>query len=248
MCYFEKSVISVQTESLTLLETVLFPFVKHVRPCSSNVHNFWTTVSLQAHNTGMNQTDDQTEMKRTHILLLNRALLAVMSVRDADATTNHATAFVRAVVALVTHARQCMRFYIRVAHYTLAVACGQHQKGDTKRDTISKQRRRINNTTFRRAVCMHLHFSHRRPIAAYIPFTILSQARVKRGAKTTKTARTDARLLAAHNKVRVCAPTRQQSACCIFINATDTMKWQGRQTTRPNRRKHTYDVLPYSQS
>ena len=59
----------------------------------------------------------------THILFLQRALLAVVGIRDAKAATDDAAPGVRAVVALVADAHQGRRPHVTVAHDALAIAC-----------------------------------------------------------------------------------------------------------------------------
>lgn len=58
----------------------------------------------------------------THILLLLRALAAVVGVADANATTNDAAALEGAVVALIAHVYQRRGPHVAVADDALAVA------------------------------------------------------------------------------------------------------------------------------
>lgn len=59
--------------------------------------------------------------KRTYVFFLLRTLLAIISVRNAYPSADHATSRVRAVVALVAHTHQSSRPYVRVANNALAV-------------------------------------------------------------------------------------------------------------------------------
>lgn len=57
----------------------------------------------------------------THILFLQRALLAVVRIGDAHAATDDAAALVRTIVALLTHAHQRCRSHIRVTDGALTI-------------------------------------------------------------------------------------------------------------------------------
>lgn len=58
----------------------------------------------------------------THVLLLERALSAVIGVRDADCAANDALALKRAVVTLIAYMHENVRPNVRVANNALAVA------------------------------------------------------------------------------------------------------------------------------
>jgi hypothetical protein len=58
----------------------------------------------------------------THVLLLDRALAAVVRVRHPDGPADDAAALEHAKAALVAHAHERVRAHVRVAHGALAVA------------------------------------------------------------------------------------------------------------------------------
>lgn len=57
-----------------------------------------------------------------YVLLHYRALLAVIRIRNAGTSTNHATTLVRSVVALIADMNQRAGSDIRIANHALAIA------------------------------------------------------------------------------------------------------------------------------
>ena len=116
---------SAARDRLLFLEAVFFSFVKEIRLCCTQIHHFWTPVSLQQHNIIVSTTCDARykREKSAYVLLLHCALSAIVRIRDADAAAHDAAALVRAVVALVADAHERVRVNVRVADHALAVAC-----------------------------------------------------------------------------------------------------------------------------
>lgn len=86
---------------LLLLEPVLLSLIEQVRFGGSQVNNLWTAVS---------------------VLFLDRALLAVVGIRDTGSSTDDTSSLIRSVVAFIADPDQGTRTHVRVADDTLAVA------------------------------------------------------------------------------------------------------------------------------
>ena len=66
----------------------------------------------------------------SHILFLNSALLAVVSIRHAGAATDGAPPLVGPVVTLITDSHKSARAHVRVTHHTFPITCaaGRNEK------------------------------------------------------------------------------------------------------------------------
>lgn len=96
----------------SLLKAILLPLVEEVGLGAAEVDDLGAAVA---------------------VLLLLRALLAVVGVGDADAAADDAPPLERAVVALVAHADERARPDVRVADHALAVALlAQPPDGDPR--------------------------------------------------------------------------------------------------------------------
>ena len=97
---------------LPLFEPILLPLIEEIRFGASQIHDLRTAVP---------------------VLLLNRAFLAVVCIRDTGSATDHAPALIRAIVALVADADECGGTDIRVTDHALAVTLlTQAADGDTR--------------------------------------------------------------------------------------------------------------------
>lgn len=86
---------------LSFLESILLPLIEQIGLAAAEIHDLWAAVS---------------------VLLQQRALLAVVRVRNAGATADHASALIGAVVALIADSNQCARSHVRVADHAFAIA------------------------------------------------------------------------------------------------------------------------------
>lgn len=97
---------------LSSLESILFSFIEQIRLGAPEIYNLRATVS---------------------IFLLDRAFLAVVSVRDSGSAADHATALVRAVIALVAYSHQGAGSHVRIADHAFPVAfLAQSSDGDSR--------------------------------------------------------------------------------------------------------------------
>lgn len=96
----------------SLLEAIFLPLIEEVSLRAPQVDNLRAPVP---------------------ILLLLRALFAVVGVRDPNPTTNYTTALERAVITLVTYAYERARPHIRIADHAFSVALlAQAANGDAR--------------------------------------------------------------------------------------------------------------------
>ena len=86
---------------LPFFETVFFPFVKEICLRATEIDNFRTTVS---------------------VFLLDCAFLAIICVRNAGPSADHAPSLVGAVIALVADPYQSARPHVRIADDAFTVA------------------------------------------------------------------------------------------------------------------------------
>lgn len=70
------------------------------------------------------QIKDQIEsLEYTHILLLDGALLTVISIGDSGASTDHTAPLIGAIVTLITYAHQGAGTHVGITDHTLAITC-----------------------------------------------------------------------------------------------------------------------------
>lgn len=88
------------THPSPLLEAVFFAFIEEICLRASQIDNLWATIS---------------------ILLLDGALLTVISIGDSGASTDHTAPLIGAIVTLITYAHQGAGTHVGITDHTLAI-------------------------------------------------------------------------------------------------------------------------------
>ena len=104
---------------LSFLEAIFFSFIEQIRLATAEIDDLRAAVS---------------------ILLQQGALLAVVRVRNAGASADHASSLVRAVVALVTDSNQRAGPHVRIADHAFTVALLAEAAFANKRERDKKAR------------------------------------------------------------------------------------------------------------
>lgn len=109
----------IHIKCLSLLETVFLSFVEQVCFGTSQIYNFWATITLKRDS---NVKSSITRgPKVTYILFLNRTLLAIIGVRNSGSSANYTSALVRAVITFITNPDKSTWTHIGITNNTFSI-------------------------------------------------------------------------------------------------------------------------------
>lgn len=109
----------IHIKCLSLLETVFLSFVEQVCFGTSQIYNFWATITLKR---DLNVKSTITRgPKVTYIFFLNRTLFAIIGVRNSGSSANYTSALVRAVITFITNPDKSTWTHIGITNNTFSI-------------------------------------------------------------------------------------------------------------------------------